>query len=139
MDWVSLISAIGVSSVLTTVVTGVLNKRINRATANNSNADYAEKIIKQSDERVAQVLADYNRAMKERDDAFAESKNQRKAKHDWREKAMSAQTTMHEQQLRIKDLESTVKLLEYHKCEIFACSKRVPPRRDDESSASVSV
>lgn len=122
-------SAIGVSGAVTAVVSGLLNKRITTATANNSTADYTEKIIRQADERVAQAISDYNRAIKERDEAYAESKGQRNAKRDHRKLAEQLREENHQLQLRVKDVESKLAIAEWHRCEIVACAKRVPPRQ----------
>lgn len=129
MDWVSLVSAIGFSGILTAVVTGIQNKRINKASANNSDADYSAKILAQADERVAQALSDRDRAMKERDEAYAEAKGQRKSKRDWREVSVALEREKHALQLEVKDLSAKITVLEWHKCEVTGCANRMPPRQ----------
>jgi hypothetical protein len=105
-----------------------MNKAQATATEQTSEADYAEKIIKQSDERVKQALDDKERAVSERDAAYAEAKGQRKAKQEWREKYFEEEKAHHATQLSLKDTEAKLAEAEWHRCEVNGCSKRMPPR-----------
>lgn len=130
MDWISLLSAIGFSGILTAIVGAVQNKRINKATADNSSADYTSKIIAQAEDRVNQVLEDRARMLQERNEAYTESKGQRKAKQEMREKLHAEQTLRHETELKLKDAEAKLQEAEWFRCETIACNKRVPPRKE---------
>lgn len=129
--WVSIITAVVASGILTTIITAIQKRGIVRATANNSNADYTSKIIAQSDARVAQALEDKNRAVKERDDAYADAKGQRKAKQEWREKFFAEQKAHHEAQLTLKDTLAKLASAEWHRCDKNGCVDRKPPRKRD--------
>lgn len=101
---------------------------ISHAEADSTSADYAEKIIKQSDERVAQALADRDRAVTERDAAYVEAKGQRKAKQEWRGKFLAEEKEHHATQLTLKDTEGLLKEAKWNECKVNGCVKRVPPR-----------
>lgn len=131
MDWISLVSAVGINTLAMAVITGIQNRRINKAAANNSNADYAQKVIAQADERVAQAISDRERAISERDAAYAESKGQRTAKREWRDKFYAMQDANHELELKNHSLVSSLNEANWHKCEVNGCIKRTPPRKMD--------
>jgi hypothetical protein len=133
MDWTTIIVAFVANGVLLGIVTGLQNRRINRASANNSDAEYSSKIIQQSDERVRQALDDRDRVMRERNDAYEESKGQRKAKQEWREKFHDEQKTHHETQLLLKDTENKLSEAEWHRCEMNGCTRRIPPRKRENT------
>lgn len=124
MDWLTLASALGVSSILQIVVTGWQNRKINKA-------DYAQKIIDQAETRVTHALDDRDRAIKERDEAWADSKGQRKAKQEWRNKCLEEQRAHHKTQLELKDSLAKIAEAEWHRCEVNGCTKRIPPRKRD--------
>lgn len=104
------------------IVTGWQNRRINKA-------DYAGKIIEQSDKRVDQALADKDRALAERDDARSDAKGQRKAKQEWRDKFFTEQKAHHETQLTLKDTSAKLAEADWHRCEQNGCKERIPPRK----------
>lgn len=131
MDWVSLLSAIGFSGIVTAIVGTFQNRRINRATADSSVTEYTTRIIEQSDARVKQTLDDRVRAFQERDEAYAEAKEQRRAKQQWREKFYAEQRSKHEIELKLKDVEAELQQSEWFRCETIACTKRVPPRKEE--------
>ncbi len=110
-----------------------IKNTISRAAANNSDADYAEKIIRQADDRVAQYRADMELVRTERDQWQEESKGQRKAKQEWREKYEEAVARTHELELALKDMESKCRESEWHRCETNGCKNRIPPRKRQEN------
>jgi hypothetical protein len=134
MDILSIITAIAGSGILTAVVGFFQNRRINQASAvaaeRTTEADYTERILKQADDRVAQALADRDRAFKERDDAYAESKLQRKAKQEWRDKFFAEQAAKHSLELELADTKAMLKEERWHRCEAPACNERKPPRNE---------
>lgn len=141
MDWLSIITAIGGSSALAGVFSWLSNRRMNDAQANNSDADYAEKIIKQADERVAQYKADADAARadreelrRERDKWMEESRGQRKAKQEWRGRYEEAVARVHKLELSIKDMDAKMAESEWHRCEVMACRKRKPPRDESQKT-----
>lgn len=103
---------------------------ISRAEADSTSADYTEKIIKQSDERVMQALTDRDRAISERDAAYAEAKGQRKSKQEWRDKFLDEEKAHHATQLSLKDTEGLLKEAKWNECKLN-CAKRVPPRNHE--------
>lgn len=133
MDWISLLAAVGSSGILITIVTAWLNRKVTKGIANNSNADYADKIIAQADRRVEQALTDKERALQERDNAYTESKGQRKAKQEWREKFFAEQKSHHATQLELKDALAKLAEAEWHRCETNGCERRVPPRKREKT------
>lgn len=131
MDWISLLVAIGASGIITTIVTAVLNKRITKAQAKNSEADYAAKVIAQCEERVKHALQDRDRALEERNEAREEAKGQRKAKQDWRDKYIESTEALHALKLQFKDEEKATAEANFHRCEVRGCKERKPPRKED--------
>lgn len=125
MDWVTLISAFGVSGILQLIITGFQNRKINKA-------DYSQKIIDQSEQRVKQALEDCARMREERDAAYQDAKEQRTAKREWRSKHHDEQQAHHKTQLRVKDLEANLQEAEWFRCEIAACADRKPPREEKQ-------
>lgn len=123
MDWVTLLSALGIGGVLQFVVTAIFNRKSN-------NADYAQKILDQAEIRVTQALDDRERVTKERDEAREEAKGQRKAKQEWRDKFLNEQRLHHETQLALKDTQSKLVDERWYRCEI-KCPKRKPPRENE--------
>lgn len=131
--WLQLLLAVVTSGIITAVVTGIQNKRITNATANNGNADFTAKIIEQAEQRVKHAIDDRDRALAERNDSYAEAKGQRKAKQEWRDKFLKLEKESHTKDLRIKDLEAALAQAEWDKCTVNGCSGRKPPRNRDEN------
>jgi microcompartment protein CcmL/EutN len=107
---------------------------MNFAQADSTSADYAEKIIKQADERVTQALADKERSMTERDAAYTEAKAQRKAKQEWRDKYFDEQKAHITTQLELKDTQGRLSEEAWHRCETNGCANRIPPRSRTEKT-----
>lgn len=123
MDWVTLLSALGIGGVLQFVVSAIFNRKSN-------NADYAQKILEQAEIRVSQALDDRDRIIKERDYARDEAKGQRKSKQEWRDRFLKEQELHHETQLTLKDIEAKLVDEKWYRCEL-KCAKRKPPRENE--------
>lgn len=134
MGWTEIIIAVITSGIITAIVSGILNRRVTRAQANNSDADYAEKIIKQADDRVAQYRADMELVREERDKWQEESRGQRKAKQEWRGKHEEAVSRIHELELSNKDKDAKLAEAEWHRCETNGCASRIPPRKREAAT-----
>lgn len=134
MGWTEIIIAVITSGIITAIVSGILNRRVTRAQANNSDADYAEKIIKQADDRVAQYRADMELVREERDKWQEESRGQRKAKQEWRGKHEEAVSRIHELELSNKDKDAKLAEAEWHRCETNGCANRIPPRKREAAT-----
>ncbi len=128
MDIYTILMNIGGSGVLLTFVTAFVNRKINRATFNNSNADYAGKIIEQADDRVNQYKDDMERLRAERGQCQEECKGQRKAKQEWRGKYEESLSRIHTLELNVKELEGKLAEADWHRCEVNGCHNRIPPR-----------
>ncbi len=136
MEWYNILGILlGGGGIISSIVMAYMNRRVTRAQAlqiesqaKTGNADYADKIIEQANERVSQALADRDRALKERDDAYIESKAQRKAKQEWREKYNALVQEKHTLELDNKDLLAKLNEADWHRCEVNGCGNRVPPR-----------
>lgn len=116
-------------------VSGRLGIRVGRyPVGNNSDADYAEKIIKQADDRVAQYRADMELVREERDKWQEESRGQRKAKQEWRGKHEEAVSRIHELELSNKDKDAKLAEAEWHRCETNGCASRIPPRKREAAT-----
>lgn len=125
MDWITLASALGISGILQLIVTAFQNRKINKA-------DYAQKIIDQCEQRVKQALDDRDEARKERNEAWADAKGQRKAKQEWRDRYFAEQKVHHETQLTLKDTLTKLAETEWHRCEVNGCKDRMPPRKREQ-------
>lgn len=123
-----MLSAAGVAGVLTTVAQALVNRKMNKATANNTEADYTKKIIEQSDARAAQYKEDANLFRKERDEAREESKGQRKAKQEWRDRFYESEKARHALELELSDERAKRAEERWHRCEVNGCNDRMPPR-----------
>ena len=120
MDWISLIAVVGGSSVVSSVLTMIGNRQITRSQANNSAADYAEKIIAQSDKRVEQALADVERLR-------VEVNAQRKQKECLRGELEQAIARIHSLELALKDADMRDTEGRWYRC-VRVCPDRDPPR-----------
>jgi hypothetical protein len=128
MDIQSILISFAGSSVLTSIVGWLVNRKLNIIAAQKAEvgvksdiADYTAKILLQAEERVKQALSDRDRAIRERDEAYMEAKEQRKAKQEYRDKA-------HKLEIRAKELEFRLKEEQWHRCEAVSCKDRIPPR-----------
>lgn len=138
MDIATIITAIN------TIAIGILgwlgDRRMKRAEAvskeRTSETDYTGQIIKQAEERVSQLREDKERAIAERDAAYAESKGQRKSKQEWRDKFFEEQKTHHATQIALKDLQAQLREERFHRCEINGCTDRKPPRKREHPELS---
>ena len=133
MDFVGILSTAGVASVLTTVAQALVNRKMNRAAAKNTEAEYTKKIIEQSDARAAQYKEDANLFRKERDEAREESKGQRKAKQEWRNKFYESERVRHALELELSDERAKRAEDRWHRCEVNGCGNRLPPRSREKS------
>ncbi len=131
MNIADILTAVGVNSILLAVIAFFQNRHINNATAKaterSTEADYTKRILEQADDRVNQAIADRDRVVKERDEAYLEAKAQRKAKQEWRDKFFAEQAERHAVELKLKDSEAERIKERYYRCEV-ECPGRVPPR-----------
>lgn len=136
MNIVEILSAVGVSGVITGVLALFQDRRIRKATAvaseRTTEADYTTKILEQADERVKQALDDRERAFAERDKAYTEAKEQRRAKQEWREKFFCEQEAKHALELERAELNAQLQQERWYRCEKPMCKARRPPRKEAE-------
>lgn len=128
MDITTLLTAIGVSGLLSGLLQWFTNRKITNAQADNATADYVSKIIEQADKRVQQYEDDAKNWREKIVETETYAKEQRLAFNALREENAQLKESSHKTELQCRDLKHALEIADYARCTVNDCKKRIPPR-----------
>lgn len=117
-----------ITSIATAFIAWFAGRKMSASQVDNSQADYAAKVIENTEKLTAQQEAQIDKLQTRLNETETYSKEQREQKRKFRDENNQLKASLHDAQLKIKDLEHDKSVLEMTRCTVFPCTKAVPPR-----------
>lgn len=134
MDAIGLISAIAGTGIISSFFTWLAVRRQNKANADHTITSYVDKIIDQSNARVAQYEADAARWRSDCERYIAEYQREREEKREMRRQRDEARAMCHALEIKLKEKELELAQAKYDECKDDSCTDRIPPRVPKQES-----